>query len=67
MLLAFPEAVPDAAPPAADAAAGATDPPAPETDAMLAVRYAGVIPADIPALTDDFAPVERYALMLLRQ
>ena len=34
---------------------------------MLAARYAGIIPADIPALTDDFAPVERYALMLLRQ
>ena len=35
-------------------------------DAMLAARYEGPIPEDVPPLTDDFAPVERYALMLLR-
>ena len=35
--------------------------------AMLATRLEGPLVFDTPPLTDDFAPVERYALMLLRQ
>ena len=34
---------------------------------MLASRYTGQHPFTTPALTDDFAPVERYTLVLLRQ
>lgn len=34
---------------------------------MLASRYMGNGPFSAPALTDDFAPVERYTLVLLRQ
>ena len=34
---------------------------------MLASRYTGKAPFATPALTDDFAPVERYTLVLLRQ
>ncbi|MDO5484586.1 MAG: spermine synthase, partial [Desulfovibrionaceae bacterium] len=42
--------------------------PAPaETDTMLAARYMAAVAADVPPLSDNFAPVERYALMLLRQ
>lgn len=63
MLLAFPEAGRMALP----APAFATDPPAAETDSMLSARYAGPVSTDTPALSDDFAPVERYALMLLRR
>ena len=34
---------------------------------MLATRYTGPLDFATLPLTDDFAPVERYALMLLRQ
>ena len=34
---------------------------------LLAARHAEPLVFDTPPLTDDFAPVERYALMLLRQ
>ncbi len=34
---------------------------------MLASRYMGNGPFSAPALTDEFAPVERYTLVLLRQ
>ena len=58
MLLAFPEArTPDWQ--AAEAA------PSPELAALLSARME--VPPDpaVPPLRDDFAPVERYALMLL--
>ena len=45
-----------------DAAEGAVS-----LSAMLASRYTGKQPFTTPALTDDFAPVERYTLVLLRQ
>ena len=34
---------------------------------MLATRYGGETHFATPALTDDFAPVERYTLPLLRR
>ena len=63
MLLAFPEPGRVSLPVSALAAG----PSAAETDVMLSARYAGPVPADTPALSDDFAPVERYTLMLLRR
>ena len=66
MLLALPEAGRPVRP-AARAADATADPPAAEVDAMLACQYAQPIAQDVPPLSDDFAPVERYAMMLLRQ
>ncbi len=63
MLLTFPEPGRVSLPVSALAAG----PSAAETDVMLSARYAGPVPADTPALSDDFAPVERYTLMLLRR
>ncbi|MDL2210695.1 fused MFS/spermidine synthase [Desulfovibrio sp. OttesenSCG-928-O18] len=37
-----------------------------ETQEMLAKEYKAPLPKDIPPLTDDFAPVERYAMPMLR-
>lgn len=37
-----------------------------EMDRMATHRYEGEIPVDEPLLSDDFAPVEKYAMMLLR-
>jgi len=45
----------------------AAQPEAPDLPAMLASRYVGPLTFATPALTDDFAPVERYTLVLLRQ
>lgn len=42
------------------------DPGREEIRTMLASRYDQPVPDDTPALTDDFAPVERYAMMLLK-
>lgn len=42
------------------------DPGREEIRTMLASRYGDVISQDTPPLTDDFAPVERYAMMLLK-
>ena len=42
-------------------------PGAVDLSTMLASRYTGQDPFATPALTDDFAPVERYTLVLLRQ
>ena len=42
-------------------------PGAVELSTMLASRYTGPLTFATPALTDDFAPVERYTLVLLRQ
>jgi spermidine synthase len=39
----------------------------PQIAEMLRTRYAGSLDFATPALTDDFAPVERYSLMLLQQ
>ena len=65
MLVALPRAghpeVPEA--PAAHAEA---DPDAEAVESMLANRHKEPIPGDVPPFRDDFAPVERYALMLLR-
>ena len=47
---------------AAEKAPGAVD-----LSTMLASRYTGPCSFATPALTDDFAPVERYTLVLLRQ
>lgn len=49
-----------------DAAAAAEPAPADIAD-MLATRYEGDVRFATPALTDDFAPVERYTLPLLRR
>ena len=65
MLVALPEAGRPLAPPAQSGAPGMV-PGVVEVDAMLAARHTGPIPNDVPPLADDFAPVERYALMLLR-
>lgn len=59
MLAAFPEPRPGRQGTMADRS--------PELDAMLATRFTGNLDFATPALSDDFAPVERYALMLLRQ
>lgn len=37
-----------------------------EIEAMEKNLYLKAVPADVPPLTDDFAPVDRYALMLTR-
>lgn len=58
MLVAFPE--PRAEVNTADAGAEA------RVQRMLRTRYAPLADEQTPALRDDFAPVERYALMLLR-
>lgn len=60
MVAAFPEprGMTDGA--AADAR------PGPDVAAMLATRYPGALNFGTPALTDDFAPVERYTLNLQR-
>lgn len=42
-------------------------PSASELQKMQRRLYASPIPADVPPLTDDYAPVERYALMLTRR
>lgn len=39
----------------------------PDLAALLATLYRGNLPAAVPPLTDDFAPVERYTLNLLSQ
>ena len=65
MLVALPEAGRPEIPAASPAASGAV-PDANEVAAMLTGRYQDKIPRDVPPLTDNFAPVERYALMLLR-
>ncbi len=78
MVAAFPERREDAVTAAkADAEAvgangtGAAStgnaPGAVELSTMLASRYTGPLTFATPALTDDFAPVERYTLVLLRQ
>lgn len=59
MLVAFPEAQTDALP---DQPSGI----APLTEGMEARRYTGAIPPGLP-LRDDYAPVERFTLMLARQ
>ena len=56
------EAVVAAGSGAAEKAPGAVD-----LSTMLASRYTGPCTFATPALTDDFAPVERYTLVLLRQ
>ena len=37
-----------------------------EMHEILAKEYTGAVPQDIPALTDNYAPVERYAMPMLR-
>lgn len=37
-----------------------------EINAMARHLYSGQVPKDVPPLTDDYAPVERYTLMLTR-
>lgn len=65
MLLAFAEKRPETG--SAFASAGEKAPPAtPELAAMLRARYLRPVQKDILPLTDDLAPVERYALMLLQ-
>ena len=49
------------------AATAGRSPGAVELSNMLASRYTGPLTFATPALTDDFAPVERYTLVLLRQ
>ena len=49
------------------AATADKSPGAVELSTMLASRYTGQLTFATPALTDDFAPVERYTLVLLRQ
>ena len=68
MVAAFPEQR-DNAPAGQALAADAHDTgeSAVSLSAMLASRYTGKQPFATPALTDDFAPVERYTLVLLRQ
>ena len=68
MVAAFPEQR-DNAPAGQALAADAHDTgeSAVSLSAMLASRYTGKQPFTTPALTDDFAPVERYTLVLLRQ
>ena len=68
MVAAFPERR-DNAPAGEALAADAHDTGegAVSLSAMLASRYTGKQPFATPALTDDFAPVERYTLVLLRQ
>ena len=66
MVAAFPEKRDRAAP----LAAGSTQVQLTEqkpVEMMLATRYTGPLDFATLPLTDDFAPVERYALMLLRQ
>jgi len=65
MLLALPEGGRPEHPQPVSAHVTA-DPAPSEVDAMLAARHILPIVTDIPPLTDDFAPVERYAMMLLR-
>lgn len=38
-----------------------------KTLSMLKTRYTGNVPHDMPVLTDDFAPVESYLVLRLRQ
>ena len=68
MVAAFPERRAAAGVDHAPAEAGSrTAEGAVSLSAMLASRYTGKRPFTTPALTDDFAPVERYTLVLLRQ
>lgn len=53
-------------PPAAPGFAPGADPGPEELRRMEERLYSGNIPADVPPLTDDFAPVDRYTLMLTR-
>jgi hypothetical protein len=62
MLLALPEERPDLA----DAFAGGATHLSQRIQAMLRTRITQAIARDCPALTDNFAPVERYAQALLR-
>ncbi len=66
MVAAFPEKRNNVAPAVADGKDAASA----EQESvknMLTKRYTGSLDFTTPPLTDDFAPVERYALMLLRQ
>lgn len=65
MLLALPEAGRPEWPTPAPSLAQADPSPA-ESDAMLRVRHLAPITCTVPPLSDDYAPVERYALMLLK-
>ena len=71
MLAAFPEQRPDSTAGALPSLAAAGTENASSGGLrladMLASRYPGADPFATPALTDDFAPVERYTLVLLRQ
>ena len=64
MLVAFPEARPSA--PGASDGQAALPAVAAISDGMEAHRYKGAIPPGQP-LRDDYAPVERFTLMLARQ
>ncbi len=37
-----------------------------EMQAMLAKEFKGTLEQDVVALTDDYAPVERYSMPMLR-
>lgn len=63
MIVALPEADRAMRDPARRAG---MSPDAWEMERMAGHRYVHHIPEDEPLLTDDFAPVERYAMMLLR-
>ena len=71
MVAAFPEQRPDITAGALPSLAAADTENAPSGGLrladMLASRYTGTALFATPALTDDFAPVERYTLVLLRQ
>ncbi len=62
MLLALPEKRPDLA----EVFAGRAPRLSEKIQAMLRTRIAQPVPADVPPLTDEYAPVERYAQALLR-
>lgn len=66
MLAAFAEKRPETGRDLAPAGENAPPVP-PELAAMLRARHLRPVADDIAPLTDDLAPVERYALMLLRQ
>ena len=66
MVAAFPEKRDSAAPLHANGTPAVTRGQA-AVETMLASRYTGPLEFATPPLTDDFATVERYALMLLRQ